>query len=347
MFTKRTTTVRLGLKLVAIAILAAGILSAGLGSVANANPTTTCAEKTIPVALAPNLPADQHISGTYCHRSGSDQVDVLVHGATYNRTYWNWPVLPLQYSYVNKTLAAGRSTFAYDRLGTGASSRPLSTLITLNSEAYILHQINSWLRTAKHFPQVNVVGHSYGAYIASVEAAQYQDADRLVLTGFLHADGEGIPEALTSIYPAALDPQFATGGYDPGYLTTVPGTRQNLFYSNSANPAVVAYDEAHKDVVSATLFGDGQASIHTPAPLNITNQIAAPTMVINGELDRLYCGLALNCADHAAVQANEVPYYTAASSLTVKTIDNTGHDIALHPGATASFLAINNWINTH
>ena len=336
------------LKFMIVAFLATCVFNVGFSGSAHADASSaTCTEKTIPVSLAPNLPNDQQVKGTYCRLSDSAQVDILVHGATYNRTYWNWPVIPLQYSYVNKTLNAGRSTFAYDRLGTGTSSHPVSTLITLNSEAYILHQINTWLRTTEHFSQVNTIGHSYGAYIASVEAAQFTDTNRLVLTGFLHADGEGIPEALTSLYPAFLDPQFATAGYDPGYLTTVPGARQSLFYSSTANPAVVAYDEAHKDIVSATLFGDGQASIHTPAPFNITNQIVAPTMVVNGERDRLYCGVALNCTNHAAVQANEAPYYTAASSLTVRTIGYTGHDLALHPGASLSFLAINNWINTH
>lgn len=320
----------------------------GMPAVARADSSpVNCQEKTLAVALAPNTPADQQIRGAYCKRNGSTQVDILVHGATYNRTYWDWSVNPFQYSYAKKTLLAGRSTFAYDRLGAGSSSRPLSALITLNSEAYILHQINDWLRTTESFPQVNVVGHSYGSYIAGVEAAQYNDVNRLVLTGYLHADGEGVPEAVTSIYPALLDPQFALGGYDPGYLTTVPGARGSIFYSASANPLVVAYDEAHKDVVSATLFADGQALIHTPAALNSTNQILAPTMVVNGELDRLYCGLALNCTNHAAVTANEVPYYTNAASLTVKTVGSTGHNLALHPGASLSFLSINNWINTH
>jgi hypothetical protein len=44
---------------------------------------------------------------------------------------------------------------------------------------------------------------------------------------------------------------------DPGYLTTVPGTRGAAFYDTaSADPDVIAYDEAHKDVMAADEAGD-------------------------------------------------------------------------------------------
>jgi len=42
-----------------------------------------------------------------------------------------------------------------------------------------------------------------------------------------------VPRVLTAnaLYPAIKDPKFAASGLDPGYLTTVPGTRAKLFYS--------------------------------------------------------------------------------------------------------------------
>src|SRR5690349_21641507 len=102
----------------------------------------TCSSATIQVRLAPDLPKNQTVSGTLCTPSiysHGTQVDVLVHGASYNRIYWDFPTNYPQYSYVQKTLAAGRATFAYDRLGTGASSRPLSTSVTTPSDSFVLH----------------------------------------------------------------------------------------------------------------------------------------------------------------------------------------------------------------
>jgi hypothetical protein len=55
-------------------------------------------------------------------------------------------------------------------------------------------------------------------------------------------------------------------------------------------------------------------------------------LLVDGEEDRLACGLALSCADTAAVMGNEKPSYTFATSLTVCIIHDTGHDLALDCG---------------
>src|SRR5882672_2091735 len=79
-----------------------------------------CYPLTIPVALGAGLAMTDQVSGTLCLADNDEQhrrqVDVLVPGATYTRTYWDWPVQSNLYSYVRHTLKAGRSTFAYDRL---------------------------------------------------------------------------------------------------------------------------------------------------------------------------------------------------------------------------------------
>ncbi len=313
---------------------------------------TSCQELSLTVALGPGLPADQTIAGTLCipaHYSGpSRQIDVLVHGATYNRSYWDFPVAQPQYSYVSRTLAAGRATLAYDRLGTGQSSRPLSTAITIAADAYVLHQIIQVANAVPTIQKVNVVGHSFGSIVATSEAATYHDADRLVLTGVLHSIGSGQSGVAASFYPAGLDPQFSTSGYDPGYLTTIPGTRgSDFYYAPTTDPSVIAYDEAHKDVVSATQFGDGLAQFYTPAGLNLSDHITVPVLVVAGQNDALFCGGTLDCNNPAAIAAGEAPYYTNTPSLTTSIVASTGHDLALHTTAGASFAAINGWIQTH
>lgn len=339
--------------------VAAGILmtaGAGVGSVgAAASPDSRggdgfCIPLTIPASLGEGQPFNQRLSGTYCQprhwARGQHQVDVLTPGSTYTRAYWDWPQNPGQYSYVQKTLAAGRATFAYDRLGSGRSSHPVSTDITMPGEAYRLHTVILGLR-ALGYKQVNSIGHSYGSGIALHEAAVYNDPSRVVLTGYLHSGRN--PIVVNSNYPANQDPLFAGQGLDDGYITTLPGIRGTDFYSSTADPSVIAYDEAHKDITSGTGFG-GYFADRAPAPgSNLTNQIKAPVLLIAGQQDFIFCfdPTTLDCTNQAGVQAHEAPYFTGAASLTTITVPNTGHDIALHPSAGTSFQLIDQWLRTH
>lgn len=320
------------------------------------NVDATCRSISLRVALADGQPAGQTVSATYCEplswAPGPHEADVLTPGATYNRSYWNWPVDPSLYSYVDKTLQAGRATVGYDRVGTGASSRPPSVSLTIISEAYVLHQIVTWLRTSLGYGQVNLVGHSLGSVISIQEAGTYHDASRVVVTGLLHAPnvGAGFGTTLASLlYPAALDPQFVLQGLDVGYLTTMPGDRGADFYSASADPTVVGYDEGHKDVVPTTDLATLASTWALPAGTNASDSITASVLVVIGEQDAIFCTdpPALDCSDQNDLLATEQPYYASASSISIDTIPNTGHDIALHPSADSSFAQINQWITTH
>src|SRR4051812_19257953 len=152
---------------------------------AQATESRSCSDVRLPVSLSPGLPRTEVIDGTLCvPAAGSTEVDVLIHGAAYNRSYWDWPVAPNTYSYVQRTVAAGRATFAYDRLGAGSSSHPLSALLTPQSDAYVLHQVVEALRRHR-FTTVDAVGHSFGSVVAVQEAATFHDTDRLVVTGLL------------------------------------------------------------------------------------------------------------------------------------------------------------------
>ena len=327
---------------------------------ANAGTTTEssgfCENIDLPVGLWPHQGLTQSVSGTYCEpddwASGPREVDVLTPGATYSRQYWNWPVDPGLYSYVDKTLAAGRATFDYDRIGTGTSSHPSSGQITIDTDAYVLHQIVTWLRNRLGYAQVNLVGHSLGSVISVQEAGRYQDVNKVVLTGLLQLPDVGIHfiTTLTSLlYPAVQDPQFLGANLDAGYLTTIPGDRAGDFYSASADPAVVSYDEAHKDAVAVTDVATLATTWALPPGLNISDSITAPVLVLIGAQDAIFCTdpPVLDCGQPSQLRATEAPYFSNAASLTVDSIEGTGHDVALHPTADQSFSLINGWIGDH
>lgn len=309
-----------------------------------------CTEVQKQVALTPGHPSDYTIHGTVClpdqWAPGEHQIDVLVHGATYNRSYWDWPQQSPTYSYVQRTLQAGRATFAYDTVGTGQNSLPLSATVTPAVQAFVLHQLLQ-MSPVSEYSKVTTVGHSFGSIIAIHEASVYQDVDRLVVTGLLHASGPNAVTGAANFYPAMLDPKFIGTIFDPGYITSLPGVRGTLFYSSTADPAVIQYDEQQKDVVSGAFFGAGLAETQTPALLNISRNITAPVLTISGDQDGFTCGLLLDCTNQSQVQANETPYYPSAASLTTQTVSNTGHNLNLHPSVGTSFMTINSWIQTH
>jgi pimeloyl-ACP methyl ester carboxylesterase len=343
----------------AVLLTAAGTLGAISPSPANAatgfvptvpTSTATCTDVALTVALLPDLPKTATIAGTLClpaqWDAGPATVDVLVHGAMYNRQYWDWPVHPELYSYARRTVQAGRAAFFYDGLGVGASSHPAGPRATFNADVYALHQVVQWLRAG--YPVVNAIGHSFGSVIVTQEAGQYNDVDHVVLTGLTHGHGLGFLTLPTDIYPALLDPQFSgvINLLDGGYLTTLPGKRAGLFFSASADPAVIAYDEAHKDAMTTSQASEAIAALTVPPGLNTSNRITAPVLMVDGQLDAPFCNVDVSCASDALLWLHEAPYFTAAQSFTARTIPGTGHDLTLHPSAGLSFDVINDWLTS-
>ncbi|HEY5668260.1 MAG TPA: alpha/beta hydrolase [Candidatus Saccharimonadales bacterium] len=311
---------------------------------------STCQNLQIPVALNDGEATNYTISGTYCtprHWAGNQQrVDVLIHGGTYSQSYWDFPA-GQQYSYVFRTLQAGRATFAYDQIGTGTSSHPLSTSVTANGAAYVAHQVVQHFRSTGK--GVNIVGHSIGAYLAIREAGTYHDVDAVVVTGALH-----VPEVLPTVgaefnadmYPATSDPLFAGQNLDAGYLTTTPGTRASLFYDTRfADAKVITADEAHKAFMSATLAYDTLADLATPAAYNISQSVTAPVLIIVGANDSVMCTAGVDCS-RAGILARERAFFPNAASLSAISVANTGHDLTLHYSAPYSFGLINSWLNS-
>lgn len=330
-------------------VSACSIVSLNSSASATSSPGGLCRPFTQAVSLSPGKPANQQVRGTFCTPAkwASDKphtVDVLSSGATYSRLYWDWAQDPTLYSYAAKTVQAGRATLVFDRLGTGASSHPTGTKLSMTSDAFVLHQIIARARQ-QGMAKVNSIGHSLGSMIAIKEAATFHDVDHLVLTGILHFQSDEGPVGFPGFYPAEQDPVFAGLGLDSSYLTTVPGVRGQLFYNQQfADPAVIAFDETHKDLVTTTEFETGIQEAGTPAPLNISANVTAPVLVVIGQQDTFFCGGAVDCSDAAQVAAHEASYFPRAASLTAVTVANTGHDLTLHPTAPQSFASINDWL---
>jgi pimeloyl-ACP methyl ester carboxylesterase len=338
----------------ALAALATAGALAGTPAAASAAglPPPNCSVHALPVAITDPGPANQTLWGKLCYRGLHEPsaVQVLIPGATYNHLYWDFPFGDGHYSYVDAATAAGYATFDIDPIGQGSSSHPASTAVTLTAEAVAVHDAITALRSGTvdghPFSNVITVGHSIGSVDAWVEAADYNDVNALIITGALHALSPDISTLESDLYPASLDPRFASSGLDTGYLTTAPGTRGPIFYDPAtANPNVVAADEANKDTVTVPVLAGATSMLGLPPTQQPSDQISVPALVVVGVDDNLFCTgvTAYNCASPASVRAYESKFYSPAAHLDVVTIPDTGHTLALSTTAPVTDAVMIGW----
>jgi hypothetical protein len=316
-----------------------------------------CVDSLLPVSLGPGQPADQQVAVRLCLPAGAtaDTVQLLVHGCLYNGRYWDFPD-PAggsdRYSFVSHALQARYATLTIDMLGTGRSSHPFSAQATVDAGVWVIHQVVQALRGGAvagpggpaAFTRVIEVSWSFGTFFAWLEASRYHDVDAVIFTGATHHLAVGLPvlaDAL-SLYPAPLDPQFADR-VDPGYLTTRPGTRRAIFYDpGPAEAAVVAFDEAHKDLMTdAEITGFGPALAE---PLDIR----VPVLLVLGSADPLFCApAATDCSGAAAMVAQEAMFLgPRVPGVAGYLLPGAGHALGLMLDAGNFFTAAQAWATT-
>ncbi|GAA3431035.1 alpha/beta hydrolase [Kutzneria kofuensis] len=321
-----------------------------IGLAAPATATTTCQDVSVPAQLDLLLTVQVH--GRLCVPAGADKVQLLVHGATYDSRYWDEPVEGNLYSYVREATVDGWATLAVDLVGYGQSTKVPSATLTATTQALVVHQLIGKLRAGTigghAFPRVLLSAHSVGGAEAVIETSLYNDADALAVSGMSHM--LSVPQLLqtftSGLHPVTLDPSPLATQYDPGYLTTVPGTRGTLFYGPDPDPVMVAYDEATKGAISGTEAAD---AISLGFVLPTSRAVHIPVYLVLGDSDKLYCSAVLgtDCTDNASLDAQERPYFANASSFTAVVVPDSGHDVNLSPNAVSYETALNTWADTH
>ncbi|KAG7129015.1 hypothetical protein HYQ46_010183 [Verticillium longisporum] len=118
-----------------------------------------------------------------------DTLQLLMHGATFNKHMWDFPYKPETHSWVRYMANSGYTTLAIDYIGCGNSSHP-DGLFDVQTELFVqtTHQIVQSIRTenllGQSFSKISLVGFSIGAIVASAVADKFpEDADSLVLLG--------------------------------------------------------------------------------------------------------------------------------------------------------------------
>jgi pimeloyl-ACP methyl ester carboxylesterase len=336
-----------------------GLVVAPAGAQAGDPSWATCSQQTVPVTLSPTGPT-YNLVGRLCLRTdsvrGSRTVQLLVPGITYDQNYFNSSHSPNSYSYVYAATSRGYSTFAIDRLGTGLSDKPAPDQLTTQSHAYVVGQLVQKLRAGaiggRVFSMVVGVGHSFGAgilqYLAATATVAATVPDYLVLESFLTATyAPTLTLFASSMYAATSDPKFASSGLPAGYITTMPGTRDDLFlHPTGVETAMPAYEESIKSLATTT----ERASVGAARALAVTSAVAVPVFMLVGQNDVLFCDEAsgLSCANAAAVLAREQPNFShVRACLSTYVVPTSGHSYGLHIRGLDAYTATSNWVDRY
>lgn len=327
-------------------LLAAPCLVPLPASMASAQSSAPCSSVEIDAALALGLVRGS-VAGTLCVPPGATTVELLLHGFTYGQYYWDLPFQPDTYSFVRDANARGFATLNIDRLGNAGSFQPLSTFVTMDAQASVVHQVVEALRDGSlgvEFDSVVLVGHSSGSLIAYLEAGRFQDVDALVATGASHElNAVNIAtRVLGQSAPALLDPKFAPLLLDPGYVTTLPGRRGTFYEPDDVDPQIVALDEQLKQ--TSTL--EEALTVLPDAILNASSAINLPVLAVNGELEPFFCNglLAGDCSSSEALRDSERPFYGPDAQVDAIVVPGAGHNVTLELDAPDTNAAIQDWI---
>lgn len=347
---------RIQFRLVAFALLTI-LLTAGCASITTApidrqeqsgSESLTCVEYRIPVRLAENAAGQRRIVGDLCYEGdlSGKTLQVLLSGGGYGSVYYDFPFEPKKYSYVLAATSAGYATFNLDRIGIGRSSKPFGTRVTVDSNAYVVHQVIEAFRTGT-IPgwrpgKIVTVGHSMGSVMAIAHAVDYPgDADGVILTGILHnTNPEYTEQVRDSSRLALFDRRFF--GRVPGftYFTSGPGMRERMFYSPAqSDPEAIAIDEATRETLTL-----GEIISVAQFDRERTREIDVPVLMLNGGDDFTSCGGNVECDDEAVVAAFEAPFFSDAAELEVYLIGGTGHVLNLHRTAPQTYQIMIDWI---
>jgi len=325
---------------------------AGLAAPAQGAPPADvrCAEVSIAVALTPGGEKSAHIAGTYCHPDDPAPVlQILVPGATYDRSYWDFPGFDGRYSYVAYAAHAGLATLAIDPIGVGKSSMPVGWQVSAPSAAQAVHEAIAATRAGalgRAWSKIVLVGHSFGSLTSMLEAGTYHDVDGLLVSGASHAPGPGGIALIVGAARPAIDDPATAGGVpagDIGYLS-VPGVRARAFYApEDSDPRVVAADEASR--VAGTIGILATIPVFIPTTFDITG----PVLIANGTADKVFCaqgggGSLTDCSSAAALYGSERPFFPRAE-LATYVLPGSGHSMNLALNGPEFFQRAAEWVH--
>ncbi|EHK15318.1 uncharacterized protein TRIVIDRAFT_38049 [Trichoderma virens Gv29-8] len=293
-----------------------------------------------------------NIAATYCqpdHGPGK-ALQVLTHGIAFDRSYWDYPFNNHNYSYVAEAVdEQGYSTFTWDRLGVGASSKgnPINE-IQQYLEVAALTELSTLLRKGcvkginAKFSKFVHVGHSFGSAITyNFVNANPDFSDAAVLTGFSQNANFLSGFALGGNFKPVKEIPSLAAKYPAGYVAVPSSVGVNIqfFAPGDFDPKMLA-----------SAFANGQPA--TPgeiltigAGLSTVNAFRGHLLIATGERDVPFCGG--NCSDTTTIQGafpNLLAFseilFPNASTFEAAVIPEAGHGLNFGYSHKAAYASI-------
>ncbi|ROT41606.1 hydrolase [Sodiomyces alkalinus F11] len=264
-----------------------------------------------------------------------EMLQLLIHGATFNKVMWDFPYKPETYSWTRFMTAAGYTTLAIDLVGNGNSSKP-DGLFEAQTGTFIqtVHQVIETIRAdetalGRTFDKIAIVGFSIGAIVANSIADRYpSDADAIVLLGITWDLAWIYPAFLTGMQTAAnlVDPE-RWGDLD-GWYQTQPtrATRRLACFAGDFEEGAVQTDFETRDIDT---FG---TAVTFTYHLVTAPQYVGPVFLGLGKDDSTFCPRTCGIEPYKVYTQ-----FPKAKEHMVKVYPNTGHALMYHRVAPVLF----------
>ncbi|KAI0551877.1 alpha/beta-hydrolase [Xylaria curta] len=272
-----------------------------------------------PVAYR-NMSGTFTIYGQLCrpmHHSRIPKLQLLVHGSTYNHTYWSslqepsgssWASLPPDHeelSWIHTATRRGYWTLAIDRLGQGLSSRPDPVIVVQSPlQTQLLHLIAQDIREHDLLGirstrggcddgvdrlKLIYVGHSFGSGLGvRLAAAHSEDFDALILTGIATVRGNPQPGSLLARWaPTAQFGSRFPRNTPAGYLVSTNKTgRQALYWGALSDFDAEMFE---KDWAGQGTLPLGEVLTAGEYLADLPETFDKPVLVATGTEDAIFC----------------------------------------------------------
>ncbi len=268
-------------------------------------------------------------------------LQVLVHGWTYNHTYWDpYDAVKQGRSYARFMAKKGYVVLALDLLGTGESSEPNGEMLNFTENVGSLIQVLTQIRSQQHLQNhsiqhIALVGHSGGTILSVLTAGTVPNiVDFLIATGWSYVPHEVFPQ---KIIDAALT--------QTPYIRFPSELRTELFYyTPTAKPRQIAFDNSHlADQFPHGALAQGvpilealeNGNIELIKAFSLVDQVKIPVLVQLGDMDMI--------AKPVLPEAEE-EFYSGSPDVTVQVLENIGHSLNLHINRKTGWRNIHRWL---
>lgn len=287
------------------------------------------------------------LAAEYCqpHGHGNHSIaplQILMHGSTYTKEYWNrgsWGYGDPKYSWTLAMNRAGYATLAVDKLGNGASSHPdpvYDVQLPLQMEAMhtLITQIKAGTAGIPIPSQYIFVAHSSGSIIAATLAETHpEDVDAVVLTGY-PAGGANNPGGIPSYHylPAAYNSTRFPADLNYGYLlmNSEYNRTSAFYYPEHYDPEI-----PHLDYLTS-----GSQPLGEGFNLGPQTQPAfrGKVLVVTGQKDPAICGFTpVDECTYNATRVVGVDKAFESNSGFDYYMPPTGHDLNWHYSAPRTY----------